>query len=136
MLPTAAAIPHTPSCRTLPHSACCCLPGRRRYSLRWISTAHLLQDKVRYGYFKTNVIKLAAKLNAAKNVWVFLTFQTDWSPNELRAKRKLFEPPKIKEKDTIGPKGVALPARWDWQDLDKVSSGVGRGPRQLRLCCI
>lgn len=84
---------------------------------------------LRYGYFKQTVQQLIAKMkDCPKIVWVGLNAQADWSPNELRLRRKVFVPTH-KAGDAVVPKGGPLPNAWDWRrrGLDKVTPAKDQG---------
>jgi len=88
-----------------------------------------LQDALRYGFFKQTVQQLILKMQKCPvTVWVGLNAQADWSPNELKLRRKIFVPTR-KPGDAVVPKSGPLPAAWDWRwpALDKVTPAKDQG---------
>ena len=110
-------------CRPTAHRATPPLYPRR------LRAACLLQDELRYSYFKQTVQKLIARLaSCPRSLFLGLNDRADWSPNELRLNRKVFVPPR-KPGDAAATKGGPLPAAWDWRrrGLDKVTPAKDQG---------
>lgn len=124
----APASPIQPSRWNRQRSAAACAPIQpSRETHLSPPAAAVVQNTLRYGYFRTTVRSLAAKLAVCpRTVWLGLNYRADWSLNELRLNRKLFVP---RIKPNVLLKNVKLPLKWDWSSRadDKVTPAKDQG---------